>query len=211
MLGFKLNYVSKRGPLVTSCSTSTGACQIDQMHQIIPQLWTWAEPTDPIKLHREVLYPPYNLHTVCCALFCYGYIISSCIFFPRCNFIHHDVAYLQAKMIPMNLIWIEMAQWLLSYSSLQSLGWTNRRMDGWRQFYSPPFVSERGGGYKSHVLHLSSHQHSEAHYKMKTCQSVCATSTLFFPNDYHFIQFTALWYLLYQTGTTPSMLWVTMS
>ena len=28
----------------------------------------------------------------------------------------HDVSHLQAKMIPMNLIWSEFAQWLLSYS-----------------------------------------------------------------------------------------------
>ena len=59
----------------------------------------------------------------------------------------HDVAHLQAKTIPMNLIWSESAQWLWSYSIRKVR--TDGRTDGRRAFYSPPYFLRKGGGQKN--------------------------------------------------------------
>ena len=69
----------------------------------------------------------------------------------------HDVAHLQAKTVPMNLIWSVSAQWLLSYNIHKVwAGRTDRQTDGQtderteegtdrrRAFHSPPFFLWKG-------------------------------------------------------------------
>ena len=65
---------------------------------------------------------------------------------------YHKVAHLQAKAVPMNLIWCESAQWLLSYGIRKIRAGrtdgrtderTNERTDGRRAFHSLLFPSEK--------------------------------------------------------------------
>ena len=71
----------------------------------------------------------------------------------------HDVIYLQAKRVPVNLIWSESALWLLSYGVCKVLsGRTDRCtfdwMNGWRQFHSPPFFPLERAGEKNSMVPL---------------------------------------------------------
>ena len=73
----------------------------------------------------------------------------------------HGIAHQQAKTVPMNLIWSELAQWLPSYSIHKVWdggmdeqmdgwmdGWTDRQTNGRRAFHSLPFFLWKGWGTK---------------------------------------------------------------
>ena len=79
----------------------------------------------------------------------------------------HGIAHQQAKTVPMNLIWSELAQWLPSNSIHKSFGWrngwTDGRTDGWmdrqtngrRAFHSLHFFLWKGWGTKkTHLINI---------------------------------------------------------
>ena len=98
-----------------------------------------------------------------------------------------DVAHLQAKTVPMNLIWSESAQWLLSCHVHKV--WAGRT-DGRRAFHSPPlFPLERAGDKKkSKEVNISSDclaapSHYPSQFWRRTLLSYCITTPNEFKDD----------------------------
>ena len=60
----------------------------------------------------------------------------------------YDVAHLQVKTVAMNLIWIESAQWLLSYGICKSFAGRRARETDEEHAINPFFPSERVGDNK---------------------------------------------------------------
>ena len=83
----------------------------------------------------------------------------------------HDIAHLEAETVPMNLIWSELAEWLLSCG-------LDKCTDGQRPFHSPPFNLCKGQGTKittgllSHAMSMGLSCFHVSHAVTFICQSV---------------------------------------
>ena len=65
----------------------------------------------------------------------------------------HDFEHLQAKTVPMNLIWSESDQQLLSYRVCKVRArWTDEQMDRLRTFHIPPFFLQKGWETKVYLI-----------------------------------------------------------